>query len=168
MQLEAFPESLETWKDLNLPSFNDRFAGGLVSPKPLLCTSWNPKQPFFLWMFGETTISQVKVWNHQTETTILKWMFQVPGLYLRMACLLFGTLIFSSLSIDLFHLYISSSNFKWFSVFFGSNFHTPNHPTVDFAIKNLPVANATEISQRFPVPSACGTCSCEGTSPLNC
>ena len=30
-------------------------------------------------MFGETTISQVKVWNHQTETTILKWMFRVPG-----------------------------------------------------------------------------------------
>ena len=30
-------------------------------------------------MFGETTISQVKVWNHPTETTILKWMFHVPG-----------------------------------------------------------------------------------------
>ncbi len=31
-------------------------------------------------MFGETTISYVKVWNHPTETTILKWMFRVPGM----------------------------------------------------------------------------------------
>ena len=28
---------------------------------------------------GKTTTSQVKVWNHPTETTILKWMFWVPG-----------------------------------------------------------------------------------------
>ena len=32
------------------------------------------------WMFGETTIFHVKIWNHPTET--LKWMFQVPGMYL--------------------------------------------------------------------------------------
>ena len=25
-------------------------------------------------MFGETTISQVKVWNHPIETTIYKWL----------------------------------------------------------------------------------------------
>ena len=30
-------------------------------------------------MFGETTISYVKIWNHPIETTIFKWMFQVPG-----------------------------------------------------------------------------------------
>ena len=30
-------------------------------------------------MFGGTTISQVKVWHHPLETTIYKWMFQVPG-----------------------------------------------------------------------------------------
>ena len=30
-------------------------------------------------MFGETTIFYVQVWNHPTETTILKWMFRVPG-----------------------------------------------------------------------------------------
>ncbi len=30
-------------------------------------------------MFGETTIFYVKVWNHPTETTIYKQMFQVPG-----------------------------------------------------------------------------------------
>ena len=30
-------------------------------------------------MFGETTISQVKVWNHLIETTTLKGMFRVPG-----------------------------------------------------------------------------------------
>ena len=31
-------------------------------------------------MFGETTIFHVKIWNHPIETTILKWMFQVPGM----------------------------------------------------------------------------------------
>ena len=30
-------------------------------------------------MFGETTIFYVKVWNHPTETTIYKQVFQVPG-----------------------------------------------------------------------------------------
>ena len=30
-------------------------------------------------MFGETTISYVKVWNHPIETTIYKWLFGVPG-----------------------------------------------------------------------------------------
>jgi len=30
-------------------------------------------------MFGDTTISQVKVWNHLIETTTLKGMFRVPG-----------------------------------------------------------------------------------------
>ena len=33
-------------------------------------------------MFGETTIFHVKIWNHPIETTILKWMFQVPGKHL--------------------------------------------------------------------------------------
>ena len=28
---------------------------------------------------GETTISYVKILNHPIETTIYKWMFQVPG-----------------------------------------------------------------------------------------
>ena len=35
-------------------------------------------------MFGETTISQAKVWNHPTETTVLKWMFRVPGVYVKL------------------------------------------------------------------------------------
>ena len=30
-------------------------------------------------MFGETTISYIKIWNHPIETTIYKQMFQVPG-----------------------------------------------------------------------------------------
>ena len=30
-------------------------------------------------MFGETTISYVKILNYPIETTIYKWMFQVPG-----------------------------------------------------------------------------------------
>ena len=43
---------------------------------------WNLKQPFFTWMFGETTIFYVKIWNHPTETTMKKgWLFRVPGHY---------------------------------------------------------------------------------------
>ena len=30
-------------------------------------------------MFGETTISYIKIWNHPIETTIYKQMLQVPG-----------------------------------------------------------------------------------------
>ena len=33
----------------------------------------------FEWMFGETPVFHVKIWNHPIETTIYKWMFQVPG-----------------------------------------------------------------------------------------
>ena len=33
-------------------------------------------------MFSETTISYVKIGNHPIETTIYKWMFQVPGIYI--------------------------------------------------------------------------------------
>ena len=32
-------------------------------------------------MFGETTISYVKIWNHPIETTIYKWLFGVLGKY---------------------------------------------------------------------------------------
>ena len=34
----------------------------------------------YKWMFGETTISYVKIWNYAIETTIYKWLFGVPGL----------------------------------------------------------------------------------------
>ncbi len=30
-------------------------------------------------MFGETTISYVKIWNHPIEPTIYIWLFGVPG-----------------------------------------------------------------------------------------
>ena len=33
-------------------------------------------------MFGETTISHVKILNHPIETTIYKWMLQVPGTFI--------------------------------------------------------------------------------------
>ncbi len=45
----------------------------------LLASAWNPKQPLKKWMFGETTISYVKIGNHPIETTIYKWLFGVPG-----------------------------------------------------------------------------------------
>ena len=30
-------------------------------------------------MFGEPPIFHLKSWNHQIETTMLNWMFRVPG-----------------------------------------------------------------------------------------
>ena len=38
-----------------------------------------PQTTIYKWMFGETTISYVKIWNHPIETTIYKWLFGVPG-----------------------------------------------------------------------------------------
>ena len=32
-------------------------------------------------MFGETTISYVKIGNHPIETTIYKWLLGVPGIH---------------------------------------------------------------------------------------
>ena len=34
----------------------------------------------FKWMFGETTIVHVMIWNHPIETTITNWLFGVPGI----------------------------------------------------------------------------------------
>ena len=39
-----------------------------------------PETTILKWMFGETTISYVKNWNHPIETTTDKWMFEVPGM----------------------------------------------------------------------------------------
>lgn len=33
----------------------------------------------FLWMFGETSMFYVKIWNHRTGTIIKTWLFRVPG-----------------------------------------------------------------------------------------
>ena len=33
------------------------------------------------WMFGETTIFYIKIWNHPIQTTIYKWLFGVPGIH---------------------------------------------------------------------------------------
>ena len=38
-----------------------------------------PQTTIYKWMFGETTIFYVKIWNHPIETTIYKWLFGVPG-----------------------------------------------------------------------------------------
>ena len=38
-----------------------------------------PQTTIYKWMFGETTISYIKIWNHPIETTICKWLLQVPG-----------------------------------------------------------------------------------------
>ena len=42
-----------------------------------------PQTTIYKWMFGETTISYVKIGNHPIETTIYKWLalgFQVGPL----------------------------------------------------------------------------------------
>ena len=38
-----------------------------------------PQTTIYEWMFGETTIFYIKIWNHPIETTIYKWLFGVPG-----------------------------------------------------------------------------------------
>ena len=38
-----------------------------------------PQTTIKKWMFGETTISYVKIGNHPIETTIYKWLLGVPG-----------------------------------------------------------------------------------------
>ena len=46
----------------------------------IIILTWYPKQPIFKWMFGETTMFYVMIWNHPIETTIYKQMFQIPGI----------------------------------------------------------------------------------------
>ena len=43
-------------------------------------TALEPQTSSLKWMFGETTISYVK--NHPIETTIYKWLFGVPKLFM--------------------------------------------------------------------------------------
>ena len=38
-----------------------------------------PQTTICKWMFGETTISYINIWNYPIETTIYKWLFGVPG-----------------------------------------------------------------------------------------
>ena len=56
--------------------------GGSVSAKNMISNNLylELQTTIYKYMFGETTISYVKIGNHPIETTILKWMFQVPGI----------------------------------------------------------------------------------------
>ena len=51
----------------------------LVNDVILLKNYLEPQTTIYKWMFGETTISYVKIGNHPIETTIYKWLFGVPG-----------------------------------------------------------------------------------------
>ena len=42
-------------------------------------TYLEPQTTMYKWMFGETIIFYIKIWNHPIETTIYKWLFGVPG-----------------------------------------------------------------------------------------
>ena len=67
LSYEAGPE-IHQWQRLFL------FGGDLM-----LGISLEPQgQPFVnKWMFGETTIFYIKIWNHPIETSIYKWLFGV-------------------------------------------------------------------------------------------
>ncbi len=70
LQTEATEFHLVGWskdvKDVELVLTKKEFPG----------TPNNQNDP--KWMFGETTISYVKIGNHPSETTIYKWLFGVP------------------------------------------------------------------------------------------
>ena len=36
--------------------------------------SLEPQTTIYKWMFGETTIFYIKIWNHPIEATIYKWL----------------------------------------------------------------------------------------------
>ena len=38
-----------------------------------------PQTTIYKWMFGETTIFYIKIWNHPIEKSIYKLLFGVPG-----------------------------------------------------------------------------------------
>ena len=55
---------------------------GWIRGHYIYISTWNPKQQFFNLMLGETPICHPKIWNDLIETTIFKWMFRVPGIYI--------------------------------------------------------------------------------------
>ena len=42
--------------------------------------TWNPKHPVLNGCLVKQPFFYVMIWNHPIETTIYKWMFQVPGI----------------------------------------------------------------------------------------
>ena len=50
----------------------------------LVCMYNIPGTPnnIYKWMFGETNIFYIKIWNHPIETSIYKWLFGAPGIYI--------------------------------------------------------------------------------------
>ena len=87
---------------IDLEDFWDRFDPMMSNPSAVWELKKNipagtRKPTNFDWMFGETTIFHVKNRNHPIETSILKWMLQVPG---RFSDLVFEKLICASLKSD--------------------------------------------------------------------
>ena len=63
---------------VSIPSHrHNRIIGGTPGFLGHICLE--PQTTIKKWMFGETTISYVKIGNHPIETTIYKWLFGVPG-----------------------------------------------------------------------------------------
>ena len=43
-------------------------------------TSWGfPRPTIYKWMFGETSIFYIKIWNHPIKTSVYKLLFGVTG-----------------------------------------------------------------------------------------
>ena len=57
--------------------YNDMHWYAAKNSNPLL----EPQTTIKKWMFGETTISYVKIGNRPIATTIYGWLFGVPGSY---------------------------------------------------------------------------------------
>ena len=55
-----------------------RIKGFSIHPK-INKSYLEPQTTIYKWMFGETTIFYIKIWNHPIETSIHKWLFGVPG-----------------------------------------------------------------------------------------
>ena len=55
------------------------FSGFAEWKKTRYLINLEPQTTIYKWMFGETTLSYIKIWNHPIETTIYKWLFGVPG-----------------------------------------------------------------------------------------
>ena len=58
-----------------------RYTWEWLAPHLNLLSSLKPQTTIYKWMFGETTIFYIKIWNHPIETSIYKWLFRVPRMW---------------------------------------------------------------------------------------
>ena len=78
---------VQSWR-VNWGKFLSQALQGQVGTKRWKVETGNnnlePQTTIYKWMFGETTIFYIEIWNHPIETAIYKWLFGVPGIYERL------------------------------------------------------------------------------------